>query len=133
MITDSQVIKTQELIWGRFLEDVSTWVLLAPVAFAFAVVFLVIFYRQQETLSGLLKSLFIPPVAITVLSLAWGAWLLVYAGLSIWLGMSVPPNDAGMVQFRQSFLIWGLVPLVAYPLLLGVLATAVICAKHPSR
>jgi hypothetical protein len=127
---DSQIIRTEQWILGRLAEEFSHWVLLLPVAFAFVVVFLVIFFRQQESLTGLLKSLFIPPVAITVLSLAWAVWLLIYAVASIWLGMTVAAGTP-LAGFKESFIVWGLLPLVAYPVLLGVLATVVICIKHP--
>src|SRR5688500_8209747 len=121
MNADSQIVKTQELIFVRLLEDFSQWVLVAPVVFAFAVVFLVLFYRQPETLTGLLKHLFIPPAVVTWLGLAWGIWLLVFAVAGIWIAMNVQEPD-------PAFFVWGLVPLVAFPVLLAVLATMVICA-----
>lgn len=126
MNADSQVVKTEELILARLQDmDFSQWVLLAPAAFAFVVVFLVIFYRQQETLTGLLKSIFIPPVIINTLGLIWAVWLLIFTIGGIAMAMTV--KDVNLDLY-----VIGLIPLVAYPLLLGVLATIVICVKHPS-
>ena len=74
-----KIVKVGEPLLYRMLEVFPPWALLAPVAFAFAVVFLSIFFRQQETLTGLLKTLFIPPVVVTVLSADLGC---VAAGVS---------------------------------------------------
>src|SRR5580700_8209784 len=76
ILSDSQM--SQELVLRRLESIPSELVLLFPVAFAFMVLFIVLFFRQRETLADWFRLLYIPA---WIPQLLGGIWSLLFVGL----------------------------------------------------
>lgn len=114
-----------EIISRRLQETPSAWYLLIPVLFALVVFFLIRFYRQDEPLSGLLSTFFIPKSVVTWLTIIWGLGVVLYTGvfLSLALAQQFFP-DAVYLGFAA--------PLVLIPALAGLLALITITLRQPT-
>lgn len=125
-LPSNTITQESEFILRRLQESFPDLVLGLPILFALGVLFLVLFYRQQESLGNLLKTLFVPPKLVLWATVVWGIWLLVYLGLTVIAVLArwtVEPMTA----------LYGLLPLIIYPAILGVLGMLVLCLRHPGN
>jgi hypothetical protein len=123
-----QVLVLQRLI--EPLQEFSSLAILLPVLFAFTVLFLVLFFRQQESLSSLLKTLFVPRLVVLLFGIAWVLYFLAYIGFcATTLFYRLYVNSDFAID-SWVYIILAL-PLILYVLLLGFLATAVLCIRRP--
>jgi hypothetical protein len=104
--------------------DFSSLILFVPVLFAFAVLFLILFFRQQDSMASLLKTLFVPKIVVTILTILWSVWLLLYIagflGSVVFMAIGNATGEADPVlNVVGVLLVWGLVPLILPLLLVG--------------
>jgi hypothetical protein len=116
--------ETTELVLRRLLDSVPTWGLLFPVAFAFLVLFLVLFFRQPETVGEMLKRARIPSAVVGLLGLLWTIGLFVYVGLLLFLSLSGR-------ELSPALVFGGGIPLAVFPLLLGLFITTMVVLSNP--
>jgi hypothetical protein len=117
-------ITDTELIFRRLSDAVPAWGLFFPVALAFLVLFLVLFFLQPETVGEMLKRARIPSAVIGLLGLLWTLGLFVYVGLLLAISL-------GGGQLSLALVLGGGIPLAAFPLLLGLFITAMVLVRNP--
>lgn len=132
MNSTSELTRETELVFQRLLDLPPTLALFVPVAVALLVLFLVLYFRQQEPLSELLRTLFLPPAVTQILNVIWSVGvMLCVAVLAVLVVLALvldQPELLGMAPLP--LLILG-VPLLAYAVLMGLLTTLAIILRQP--
>jgi hypothetical protein len=117
------ISQESELVIRRLLEGLPVWGLFFPVVFAFLVLFLVLFFRQQDTVGDMLKRARIPGLLTGLLGLFWTAGLFIYIALLLALPLAFG------VEPPAALVLLGGIPLAAFPLLLGLFIAVMICIR----
>jgi hypothetical protein len=114
-----------ELILRRLLSDPPEWGLFLVGGFVLVVLFLVLFFRQDETVGAMLKRAHIPHLLVGILGLLWTAGLVLYVGGLLTLTFMRQELDSYLVTL-------GALPLIAFPLLLGLFIAVMLLVQRPA-
>jgi hypothetical protein len=96
-------LQTSEFIWRRLLDDTPAWVVGVPVAFALAVLLLVVFFRRERRAAGLIVAL----AAVGILSAVYVPLALLFRPIFSWMVVLAPMLGialfyVGMMYFKDA-------------------------------
>src|SRR6266545_2147182 len=136
---------TAEFVYRRLADKFSWAVILAPVGFAFVVLWIILFFRQNKTLRELMGVLHFPPILTSIL-LGWipaiiGIWTLCGLFLSVgsmfgmMSGFRLDPEIFGeLLVALPRWAFWGLAalaPWAVYFVIICPLSLIALCIDNP--
>jgi hypothetical protein len=126
MNSTETITQSSEFFLRRLLDEMPAWGLFVPVAFVLLVLFLVLFFRQSDTVGDMLRRARIPSRLAGIVGLVWTAGLVFYLGYMLaWAIRGLLPDSTVVLA--------GGAVLLAFPLLLGLFIAVMLCVRKPRR